>query len=146
MVLDPLDEVLPVADAHHFAILTAAGDLQLQRQRRFVERERVVADRFERRTQSGEQPLPIVIDRRNLAVNNPPSENHLHADRLPAPLMAETDTEHRDLSGGGPDLRGHDAGVLRTARTRREHDRLRAEREHLLGRDRPVAGGHHLAA
>ena len=140
MVLDALDDLPTVADAHDFAVLGAAGDLEFRRDGRCVQRERVVAHRVERFGHAGEKSLAVVGDSGDLAVHDLLGLNDLCAERLADALMSEADPQHGDLAlGGGEDEFRHDPGAFGPTGTGGEDDRFRAHRHDFGDGDFPVA-------
>ena len=82
VILDALDEQTPVTDAHDFSVGGAAGDFQLRRQRRTVQRQRMIAHRVEGAGHAGEKALAVVFDRRNFTVHDRFGRDDFGAERL----------------------------------------------------------------
>jgi len=80
--------------------------------------ERVVATHYERRGNSFEKSSSAVNDLRHLAVNYLARGRHSAAERFDHHLMSETDSEQRDVVGGGtPDQFYTTTGIGWSARS-----------------------------
>src|SRR5690625_5227188 len=95
MKLDLLQGVIPMTDSHHLPVLGAGGDLQLFRDRRLFQHQRVISCGSKRRFNSPINSSAVMSDLRGFAMHqyrgvNDPGSEHM-ADRL----MAQADTEHR---------------------------------------------------
>src|SRR5262245_57853979 len=94
MELDAVQRPLPVPNAHDLSLLGPGGDLEV----RVVEcvlldHEAMVARRFERAREPGEHALTVVVDRRHLAVHDPPIADHFAPERVADALVSEADAE-----------------------------------------------------
>ena len=87
--------------------------------------ERVIARGRHGRGQAAEDGLVVVGDGAGLAVHQVRSAHDVAAKSRADGLMSQADAENRNFAGEVPDQIDADAGVLRRARTRRDHDALR---------------------
>src|SRR5918992_4943398 len=85
-------------------------------------------------------------DARDLAVHNPLRPHHLAAEGLADRLVSETHAEDRDAAGEALDRCEGDAGLVRRARTGRDHDVRGRERTDFLDGELVVAKHAHLGA
>src|SRR6476661_8171335 len=99
----------------------------------------MIARRLEWRVDAAEDAAAAVADFGELAVHHLWRAHDLAAEGLADGLMPETDAEDRNGGRRLGDKFEADAGLVRCARPGREHDRLRRERHHRLGRDLVVA-------
>ena len=132
-----------VADAHDDAA-AGARHLELVRQRRRVDHERVVAPDGERRRQAGVDRAAVVLDRRGLAVDGLVAHDRGPV-RLREGLVPEADAERRDAGlGEGADGLDGDPGLVGRARARarrrRGPSRRRADPRPARGRCARRAG------
>ncbi len=115
------------------------GHLQHGRQRGGLHHQRVVAHDLERARNTVEEVGPVVADLRSLSVHHAArSANDLAAVRFPDGLMAETHAENRDVRAVSLDERDADPRLARCLRSGADDDRGRAQRTHVLHRDRIV--------
>ena len=84
-------------------------------------------------------PSPSCAIGDSLAVHHALRAHDRAAERLADRLVAEAHAENRDLAGEALDQRHRDAGLVRRARPRRDHDALGRERVDLVERDLVVA-------
>ncbi len=118
----------------------AGGDFQLGREARLVDDQRVVAGRLEGRGHVLEHALALVLDPRQLAVHRLGRPHDLATEHLADRLMAEADAEQRHLRLGRRRDEIHaDAGLVRRARARRQHDAVGLQGERVGDRDLVVA-------
>ncbi len=83
--------------------------------------------------------VPVWVMARDLAVHRFRRADDLAAERLADRLVAEADAEQWDLPGGGGDQVEADAGLVRRAGARRQHDRFRLHGQGVLDRQLVIA-------
>src|SRR5947208_5513588 len=137
--LHPLHEERAVPDAHDLVVGGPRRALELGRQRRRVDHQRVVARRREALREAREQPAPVVQDGRGLAVHDAPGTHDRAAEGGADRLVPEADAEDGEPAREALDERHRDARLARRAWPGRDHDAVGAERRHLLQRDGIVA-------
>lgn len=93
-----------------------------------------------------EQAMPVVVHGRGLTVHQPLVAHDLAAEMLDDALVAEADTENRDLAGECGDHRQRVTGILWSARSRRDDEMRRLDRPGLLERECVVPVHDHLGA
>src|SRR5262245_49012511 len=137
MELHALDRELAVAHRHDLAVVRPSRELERLGAALALDHQAVVARRLERARQAGEEPAPVVVDLRGLAVHQRARAHHTPAEGLADALVPEADAEHRDAAlREGADRGDGDAGVGRPARARRDDERVGRAREQLgHGRD-----------
>src|SRR5438445_818444 len=89
----------PAAAATNMAAVASGGDFEAVRQRRFLDRQRVITGDRQRIGQAGEYTRALVIHGRELAVHDPAGADHAPAESLSDRLMAEAHAENRYLAG-----------------------------------------------
>ena len=129
-----------VAHAHDLVLGGPGADFEVGiGERRMANHQAVVARRLERVGQAAEDALPVVKDRRRLAVHDPFVPHHLAAEHVADALVAQADAERRHRFGEPPDQLVGDARLARRARTRRDDEVRGLQRGHLVRRDLVVA-------
>ena len=88
----------------------------------------------------------IVLDRAGFSVHQSFCAYHFSAKSRADRLMAETDSEQRNLAGKVADQFNADAGILRSARSGRNHDPFRPHRFNLVNADLVIAPNLNLSA
>ena len=124
MELDAFDFVAAVAEAHNDAVVGFSSDEELTRQGFSFDDERVIACGGKRVRQFAENGFPIVMDLAGFAVEKFWSTNDFPAESRADGLVAEANAENGKFSGKPLDELDRDAGLLRSARTRRNNDAL----------------------
>ena len=104
--------------------------------------EGMIAGRREGTVDAAEHGAALVADLGHLAVHGDGRAHDVAAESLSDGLMAEADAEHRDALAGATGEVEADAGLAGRARTRRQDDGVRLEREDRVGGGLVVA--HHL--
>src|SRR5579871_392079 len=99
MKLNALDQKLPVPHTHHFALFRLRRDLQAVRHGIALDDQRMVARGLERLGQAAKDALPGVMNARNLAMHDAVVADDLAAESRTDALMAQADTQDRDLPG-----------------------------------------------
>ena len=131
-----------MADAHdHPVDLAHGGDPQLGRERRRIDRERVVAGGHERGRHALEQPGAVVGHLGRLAVDERRRADDRATEGGRHRLHPEADAEQRETAlGGDPDGPDRDPGVVRVARSGRDDDPAQVRRR-IVGhrRDGPMS-------
>src|SRR5215813_4629044 len=117
MKLDAFNRQRLVAQAHDLAVDGPRGDIETIRQRRSLDRERVVARGLERRRQAAEYTGTGVRDRRRLAVHQCLRADDLAAESLSERLMTQADAENRPIRKSLEDAE-RNAGLVRRTRPR----------------------------
>src|SRR3989338_10665814 len=84
--------------------------------------------------QAAEPARSLMPDRRSLAVHQLPRVNDLAAEGLADALVSQADAEDGDFPGKFPDQRHRDAGLVRRAGSRGNHDAIRFEPGDVLDR------------
>src|SRR5213082_2182247 len=127
MKLDALGRQLAVAHAHHYSA-AARALLEAARQLR-IDHERVIAPHHERRGQAAKDRAAVVLDRGGLAVDRL-VQRYASSERLRERLVSQAHAERWDprLGHAAREL-DRDAGLLRSARTRRDHAAVVSRRE-----------------
>ena len=143
MKLHSLDRKLPVAQAHDGAgsifLRSPGADFQFRRQIFLFHDERVIARGRHGHGQAVKDAFVVVRDGAGLAVHQVRSAHHIAAKSRADGLMSQADAENRHFAGEVPDQIDADAGILRRARTGRDHDALRVHGLDLGNRDLVVA-------
>src|SRR5215831_13396377 len=139
MKLHALHGEAPVAEPHDLAVLRARGDLQLSGEALFQDHEGVIAGRLEVLRQRGEDTVAVVTDVRRLAVHLLLRSRHRAPEGLADGLVTEAHAENGDAGVEATDEVEGDAGVVRRAWPRRDHDAFGPEALHLVHRDLVVA-------
>src|SRR4051794_26061126 len=106
----------------------------------------MVPRRFEWIWQASEHPVPVVLDRRGLAVHQPIRANHIAAENMADALVAEADTQQRRRWAEAPDHVIGNTRFSRRAGARRNTDTLRLQLADLIQRDLVVPAHEHLGA
>jgi hypothetical protein len=147
--LHALDRMPPVAKTHDLAVLRPCGDLEVSRETRFEDHQRVIAGRLEAGGKTPEDPAAVVGDGGRLAVHLSARAGDRPPEGLPDGLVAQADAQDRHPGVKALDQPERDAGPVGVAGPGRDHDRLRGERLHVVDRERVVArhahGGAELA-
>src|ERR1700731_827838 len=136
--LHAFDEEFAVAETHDDAI-GFRGNFELIRKRFFLDDERVIARGGEILRQIFENCLVVVVDAAGFAVHDFRRANHASSNRKADRLMAETHAENWNHSGKPANHVHANAGILRSAGTRRNYDALRLLLGNLVERDLVVA-------
>ena len=138
MELQPVMGALDVAEAHDISVVRPGRHDQRGRQRLPLDDQGVVARGVEGRRESGEQPGPVVVDRRRDSVKRAPRSAHVATLREGQRLMTETHAE--DGRGGerGEGVEG-ESGAARVAGPGGEHDPVGGSPDELVHRDLIVA-------
>ncbi len=111
------------------------GDFELRRQARPVDDQRMVSCRREILRDPLEHALAGMMHLGELAMHQDRRPHDPAAIDLPDGLMAETDAQDRHLWSGTLDQIETDAGPVRIARARGQHDRRRLLRHDLIDAD-----------
>src|SRR5262245_20489492 len=147
MELHAMDRQRAMLHRHDHPVVGFRGDVQTVRQRRAVDDQRMVAGGLEGLRRSLEDALAGVGDHRQLAVHELRRPLDQAAKGLADRLVPEADAEQRHLGVARRlDEIEADPRLVRRARTRRQHDRLRPRRQHLADADLVVAVHHRLGA
>src|SRR4051812_25373685 len=97
MELNPPDRQRLMPDSHDFAFGPCLGDdLQRIRDSRTLDQQRMIARGIEGTWQPPKQRVPIMMDRRCLAVHQTSRPDHFPAKNMPDALVAQTDAQSRD--------------------------------------------------
>ena len=128
-----------MADAHDDAVFGPSGHSQRLRQGFAFHDQRVVASCNEVLGESFEDGPSVVLHQAGLAVHEVRSADHLAPERLGDGLVAEAHSQNRHPVGHGFDQLDRDAGLLRRARPRRDHDPVGLQRTHASDVDFVVA-------
>src|SRR5579862_175433 len=139
MELHAVGRQILVHQTHDKAAVGCRGDHQLVRHTCLLDDERVIARCQKWRVDAAKHARSAVADFRKLAVHRQRRPHHLAAESLPDRLMPETDTEQGNGRRRLGDKIEADAGFVRRAGARREHDRLGGHRHDLGGRNLVVA-------
>src|SRR5439155_2457482 len=107
-------------------------DLDLRREGRLVDHQRVVATRLERRRQPGEHARAVVVDGRRLAVHGFGCADHPGSERCAQRLVPEADAQQRRSFVKYPYQFHEAAGILRTPGAGGEDHALRLRGDELL--------------
>ena len=113
-----MHRVLLVHQSHDFPFLGPCSDFQAIRQRFAFDDERMIARRLEGIGHIGENALPLVMDRRGLAVHEPVGTHDITAVDLPDRLMPEANAENRCARAKFLDQPAGNARLVRCAGTR----------------------------
>src|SRR5688572_4655924 len=130
MKLNAFDRILSMAQAHHHAFGRLRADLEAGRHVRH--HQRMVSSRGETLRQAFEDGLRIVKDRTRLAMHERGSSNDLSTEDFTDGLVAKADSEDRDALMETLDHVFGNAGIVRSARARRNDNVRRLERLDLI--------------
>jgi hypothetical protein len=122
-----------VAQAHDLALGGLGGDLQVLREGRALDEERMVAGRRETLGKAVEQSVFLCLMGEVLPCISLPARTTLPPKYWPDRLVAEADPEDGPAPGEGLDDVERDAGLARRARARRKEDAVGIQRQGLLG-------------
>lgn len=106
----------------------------------------MIAGAGQRRRQTGEDPLGVVLDRADLAVHQLAGAHHLAAKGLANSLMAQADAKDGHLAGHVLDERNQNTGFAWRAGPGRKQNAVGAECLNLFGRQLVIAAYHDLGA
>src|SRR5262245_37229724 len=123
-----------VCKPHHQTVRGLGRHVEIARQRLALDHQRVIARSFERRIYAAKHAAAVVLDLRQFAMNRHRRPHDLAAEGLADRLMTQAHPEDRDARRGGRDQIETDAGFVRRARARREHDGLGLDANHRCGR------------
>src|ERR1044071_6950672 len=140
MELHPFHREAAVAQPHDLAVLGLRRHGEAGRQALALDDERVVPGGHEFIRNPRENPAAIVTDVRHLAVHHASRAHHLATESLSNRLVPQAHAEERRDEGQ------RNAGVVRRAGARREHDVRRSQRRDFVYRDLVVAEHSHLRA
>jgi len=143
MELHALDRELPVAQAHNYAravgLAGPGADFKVTRQPFLADDQRVITGRCHRRVDSLKNCPPIVLDRARFSVHQVSRAHHFSSKSRADGLMSQADPEQRNhvlrLAREVTNQFDADPSVLRSARSRRNHDALRSHRFDLVDAD-----------
>src|SRR4051812_16469661 len=99
----------------------------------------MVARGYEILRQLAEEVFLVVMNAAGLAVHQLWRANHACAKGIADGLVPETHAQQRHFASEAPDHLHADTGLLRNARTWRDHDALRLHRRDFIERDLIVA-------
>jgi hypothetical protein len=116
MELHALDHQAAVPHAHDLVLVGRRGDEQFGGQRAGLRDQGVVTPDLAGLRQAGEQPEPVEVHERGLAVHQATRAHHLATEDLDDGLMPEAHAEDRYAAGKRPDHVHRHAGVVGSAR------------------------------
>src|ERR1700722_684352 len=145
MELHAIDRTLAVGQAHDEAVLGLGGHAQRFGQVLALDDQRMVARRRKRIGQVLEYARAAMADLGNFSVHRRFGAHHLAAESLADRLVAETDAEDGHMPGLGYQLQA-DAGMVGIARSGRDDDALRLQRQGRFDGERVVPFDRYLGA
>ena len=131
---------------HDFPVLAAPGNLQTIRKGSGIHRKRMIPHRLEILRNAFKDPFAVMRHLTGLAMHQPSGVNHPSAEHLSDRLMAETDSENRQLPGKTADRLHGNSGAVGIARPRRDHQTVRRSLLNLPHRDLVVSAHRHIRA
>src|SRR6266852_5724406 len=124
MELHAFDRIALVPEAHHLALGRARAYFEAVRHRACFDQQRMVAHRLERILEPLEYRLAVMDYRRGLAMHQAARASHGRAESLTDALMAKAYAQNRDLAGHLMKQCNRNSRLRRSARARRDHDRV----------------------
>src|SRR5579864_396020 len=137
--LDAFDDGRPVPHAYDDPVLGAGRHFERCGQLARIDDEGMVARAGDRSRQARKNGTAVVVDAGGLAVHGGAAADHQSSAGRADALMPQADAEDRDASRQRFDKRRADAGLRGRARARRDDDRFRRQRAHVVHRDGVVA-------
>ncbi len=127
MKLHAVNGMFAVNEAHDFSLGGFGRDFQALGKCVPLHDERVITRGLERRGQSGKNPGIFVKDGRGFPVHEPIGAHDFTAVDLADALMTKADAQDRDTGTEAAYHIAADAGLVRSARTRRHTDVMRCK-------------------